>query len=62
METGLLHDYFGNFSTRGERYYYCMEGRKQGEIETNIEMNMGGGGRWEEDQMGDQGVGPDGSG
>ena len=26
MESGLLHDYFGNFSTRGERYYFCMEG------------------------------------
>ena len=22
METGLLHDYFGNFSMRGERYYF----------------------------------------
>ena len=33
METGLLHDYFGNFSTRGERYYFCMEGSMQGEIE-----------------------------
>ena len=31
METGLLHDYFGNFSTRGERYYFT-----RGEIETNI--------------------------
>ena len=28
METGFLHDYFGNFSTRGERYYFT-----QGEIE-----------------------------
>ena len=24
METGLLHDYFGNFSTRGDRYYFHM--------------------------------------
>ena len=38
METGLLHDYFGNFSTRGERYYF-MPGEiepTRGEIETNI--------------------------
>ena len=38
METGLLHDYFGNFSTRGERYYF-MRGEidpTQGEIEMNI--------------------------
>ena len=38
METGLLHDYFGNFSTRGERYYF-----KRGEIEPiqgKIEMNI----------------------
>ena len=31
METGLLHDYSGNISTRGERYYFT-----RGEIETNI--------------------------
>ena len=38
METGLLHDYFGIFSTRGERCYF-MQGEikpTQGEIETNI--------------------------
>ena len=29
MESGLLHDYFGNFSTWGERYYFCMEGAHQ---------------------------------
>ena len=42
METGLLHDYFGNFSTRGERYYFT-----RGEIEPTrgeIEMNIGEGG------------------
>ena len=38
METGLLHDYFGNFSTRGERYYFTRAEIEpmQGEIETNI--------------------------
>ena len=36
MESGLFRDFFGNFSTRGERYYFCMEGSMQGEIETNI--------------------------
>ena len=39
MEMGLLHDYFGNFSTRGERYYFT-----RGEIEPTrgeIEMNIG---------------------
>ena len=33
METRLLHDYFGNFSTPGERYYFFMEGSMRGEIE-----------------------------
>ena len=38
METGLLHDYFGNFSTRGERYYFTRGEIEptRGEIETNI--------------------------
>ena len=38
METGLLHDYFGNFSTWGERYYitWCEVEPTQGEIEMNI--------------------------
>ena len=26
MKWGLLHDFFGNFSMRGERYYFHMEG------------------------------------
>ena len=26
MEWGLLRDFFGNFSTRGERYYFRVEG------------------------------------
>ena len=26
MESGLLRDFFGNFSMRGERCYFCMEG------------------------------------
>ena len=33
METELLHDYFGNFSTQGERYYFHMKGNMQGEVE-----------------------------
>ena len=38
METGLLRDFFGNFSTRGERYYFTPGEIEpmQGEIETNI--------------------------
>ena len=55
METGLLHDFFGNFSTRGEKYYFCMKGSMQDEIEpmhgkietnieTDIEMNIPAGG------------------
>ena len=47
METGLIQNYFGN-STRGERYYFCMEGSTRGEIEPmqgEIEMNLGNG-RW----------------
>ena len=52
MEWGLLHDFFGNFSTRGERYYFgwrearevrmCMQGA--------CEVTFSGGGghmRWE---------------
>ena len=33
METGLLHDYFGNFSTWVEKYYFYVEGSMPGEIE-----------------------------
>ena len=43
METGLLRDYFGIFSMHGEKYYFCMEGSMQGEIEPTegeIEMNF----------------------
>ena len=29
MEWGLLRDFFGNFSTRGERYYFRMEGTRK---------------------------------
>ena len=39
METGFVRDYFGNFSMRGERYYFT-----QGEIEPmrgKIETNIG---------------------
>ena len=38
METGFLRDFFGNFSTQGERYYFT-QGEiepKRDEIETNI--------------------------
>ena len=35
MELGLFRDFFGNFSTRGERYYFRLEGSMRGEIETN---------------------------
>ena len=43
METGLLHNYFGNFSTSDERYYFCMKGSMQDEIEPmwgENEMNL----------------------
>ena len=26
MELGLLRDFYGNFSMRDERYYFCVEG------------------------------------
>ena len=48
METGLFRDFFGNFSTQGEKYYFCMEGSTRGEIEPmwgEIETNLGNG-RW----------------
>ena len=41
---GLLRDFMWNFSTRGERYYFCVEGSTQGEIKPSwgeIEMNLG---------------------
>ena len=34
MESGLFRDLFGNFSTQGERCYFCMEGSMRGQIET----------------------------
>ena len=30
MELGLLRDILGNFFSRGERYYCCVEGNMQG--------------------------------
>ena len=38
MEMGFLHDYFGNCSTRGERYYFTRGEIEptRGKIETNI--------------------------
>ena len=38
MEMGLFHDCFGNFSMRGERYYFCVEGSMQGEIECEVRL------------------------
>ena len=29
MELGLLHDFFGNFSTRDERYYFGWRGARE---------------------------------
>ena len=29
MELGLLHDFFGNFSMRGERYYFGWRGARE---------------------------------
>ena len=44
MELGLLHDFFGNFSTRGERYYFGVEGSTRGEnmyVRWECVLNMG---------------------
>ena len=38
METGLLHDYFGNFSAGGERYYFRMEGSSEVRLKGTSEM------------------------
>ena len=62
METGLRHDYFGNFSCKVKNIIFC--GGKHvkwlqptcGESEINIEMNMGEGGQMEVGPTGDQGV------
>ena len=37
METGLLHEYFGKFSTQAEQYYFTQGEIEamRGEIETN---------------------------
>ena len=32
MELVLLRHYFGNFSTRGQKYYFCLEWSMQGEM------------------------------
>ena len=37
MEWGLLHDFFGNFSTRGERYYFGWRGAHEVRICTQGE-------------------------
>ena len=44
MEMGLLHNYFGIFPIHVEKYYICMEGSMQGEIEMNISPGGGGAG------------------
>ena len=36
MESALFRDFFGNFSTRGESYYFRVEGSTRGVFETNI--------------------------
>ena len=36
MEWGLLRDFFGNFSMRGERYYFRVEGGMQGGCKMRI--------------------------
>ena len=70
---GLLHDYFGNFSTRGERYYFTWGEIEptQGKIETNIrklgkrrkiQISFSGGGdlwwgSWHGDGVPDMGMG-----
>ena len=44
MKAGLLHDYYENFSTQDKKYYFCVEGSTQGEIESmrgEIEMIIG---------------------
>ena len=32
METGLLHEYFGNFSMQGKKYYFDMQKSIQGSV------------------------------
>ena len=36
MESALFRDFFGNFSTQGEKYYFCVDGSMQGVFEMNI--------------------------
>ena len=48
---GVASRYFGNFSTLGEWYYFCVEESMQGEIKTTwgkIETNIGKLGNWVE--------------
>ena len=59
METGLFHDFFGNFSVRSVKYYFRAEGStpdeiqpKQGEIETNNKTNIQDGGQTEGPEWG----------
>ena len=41
MESGLFRDFFGNFSTRGESYYFCVEGSTRGVFETSENSKLG---------------------
>ena len=63
METGLLHDFCGIFSMRGEKYYFRMEGSTWdeieptwGEIETSIQTNIPARGGYPSSRLG-MGVG-----
>ena len=44
MESGLLCDFFGNFSRRDERYYFHMEGDTQDGHGMRPAMQGGNGG------------------
>ena len=55
METGLLHDFFGKFSTGGEKYYFGMEGARK--VRLNIETIIPARGMVSVDQMGEGGWG-----
>ena len=53
METGCFMTFLGIFSTQDEKYYFCMDGSTQdeieptqGEIEHQNKYPSGGGGVW----------------
>ena len=41
MQLELLHDFFGNFSTQGERYYFHVEGSRNNGCEMGMEWSGG---------------------